>query len=294
MKLFPKINIVVLNCNGKDVLKKCLAGLFRLNYPNFEVVVADNNSTDGSLENARRDFSRATFIKNEQDLGFSAGNNIGIRYSLEKMANFIFLLSSQLEIDKNCLTKLTEAAEKNPEAGIFSPIIFSGNSDKVYFSGGKIDWWRMKSICHSREGGNPDFISGDAMFIRAEVFKKIGLLDEDFFLSWGDIDFSFRAKKAGFSLLVASDSTARYFENSDKENKSQGIYWQTLSELMFFQKNSPRFLKPWVAFCIFLRKVKNQFDVRKNKTEINLAVRKAYEDFGGIGKSKKRSKQDAI
>ena len=299
MKLFPKINIIVLNCNGKDVLKKCMAGLFRLDYPNFEVVVVDNNSIDGSLEDARQNFSRAIYIKNEQNLGFSAGNNIGIKYSLEKMANFVLLLSVDIEIDKNLLTKLVKAAEENPEAGIFSPIIFSGNSDKILFSGGKIDWWRMESECiinsgppasataeALRAGGNDnlDFISGDAMFIRAEVFKKIGLLDEVFFLSWADKDFSFRAKKAGFALTIATDSVARYFKNSEEENKSHKIYWQTLSKLMFFQKNSPRYLKFWILFNIFLRKTKNQLDVKKNKTEINLAVEKAFGDFGRMGK----------
>ena len=81
---FPKINIIVLNYNGIDCLKRCLTSLFCLDYPNFEVVVVDNNSTDGSLEMARLNFSRATFIKNEQNLGFSGGNNIGIKYSLEK------------------------------------------------------------------------------------------------------------------------------------------------------------------------------------------------------------------
>lgn len=290
MKPYPKINIVILNCNGKDALKKCLTGIFRLNYPNFEVVVVDNNSADESLERARQNFSRAVFIKNEQSIGFSAGNNIGIKYSLEKMTDFVLLLSVNIEIDKNLLAKLVKTAEENPEVGIFGPIIFSGKSDKILFSGGKIDWLRMRTCphryakrCGRRRGDDKtEFIFGDAMFIRAEVFKKIGLLDEDFFLYWGDIDFSVRAKKAGFPLMIAADAIARFFKNSGEENKSHEIYWQTLSELMFFQKNAPRYLKFWIALNIFLRRIKNQLDVRKNKTEITLAVERAYEDFGKI------------
>ncbi len=287
MKPYPKINIVVLNRNGKEVLKKCLAGLFRLDYPNFEVVVVDNNSIDGSLENARQNFSRATYIKNEQNLGFSAGNNIGIKYSLEKMADFVLLLGNNIEVDKKCLAGLVKAVEENPKAGIFGPIIFSGQSDKILFSAGKIDWWRMEVDCMGprlREDDKVEFISGDAMFVRAEVFKKIGLLDEDFFLSWADKDFSVRAKKAGFSSMVVSNSIARYSESNEGENKSHEIYWQELSRLMFFQKNAPLYLKPWIALNTFLRKIKNQLDMRKNKTEINLAMRKAYEDFGKMGK----------
>lgn len=283
MKPFPKIGVVVLNYGGGDVLKKCLAGLFCLDYPNFEVVVVDNNSADGSLENARQNFSRATFIKNENNIGFSAGGNIGIKHSLEKMAEFVLLLNINVKPDRDCLAKLMEVAEEKPEAGLFSPIIFSGNSDKVLFSGGKISWLTMKSARTISK--KTDFISDDAMFIRAEVFKKVGLLDEDFFLSWADRDFSVRAKKAGFSLMIAADAVARRFEKSEKQT-SHKIYWQTLSELMFFQKNAPRCLKFWIAWNIFLRKIKNQDAMRKNKTEINLAVGKAFEDFEKMGNEK--------
>lgn len=276
MKPFPKVNIVVLNYNGKDILKKYLSSLFRLDYPNFEVVVVDNDSTDGSLEMARQDFSRATFIKNEQNLGFSAGNNIGIKYSLEKMAKFVLLLNSSIEVEKNLLTKLVDAAKENLEAGIFSPIIFSRNSDKILFSGGKINWFAMKIA--NTASTKTEFISGNAMFIRAEVFKKVGLLDEDFFLSWADRDFSVRAKKAGFSLMIVADAIARCFKKSEKQTNYK-IYWQTLSELIFFQKNAPRYLKLWIALNIFLRKIKNQDAVRKNKTETNLAVKRTFEDF---------------
>jgi GT2 family glycosyltransferase len=123
-----------------------------------------------------------------------------------------------------------------------------------------------------------DFISGCAMLIRAEVFKKIGLLDEDFFLYWEDADFSVRAKRAGFGLLVVADSHIRHFEKSE-ENRKNKIYWLVLSGLLFFQKNTPQKLRPWIFIYVILRRLKNWNDVRKNKTEINLAVRKAYRDF---------------
>ncbi|MDZ4385549.1 MAG: glycosyltransferase, partial [Candidatus Moranbacteria bacterium] len=79
MMNYPKVFIVILNHNSKATVQKCLTSVFKLNYPNFEVVFVDNDSNDGSLELAKTNFSKANFIKNAENLGCAAGNNIGIR-----------------------------------------------------------------------------------------------------------------------------------------------------------------------------------------------------------------------
>jgi GT2 family glycosyltransferase len=279
---YPKVNIIVLNYNGKNVLKKCLSDLFCLGYSNFEVVVVDNNSSDGSFERAKLNFPRATFIKNEQNLGFSAGNNVGIKYSLEKKADFVLLLNNDTELERNFLNKLVESALVNEAVGIFSPLIFSGDRKTIWFSGGEIDWLRMKTA-HKKDlirsdYALSDFISGCAMFVRAEVFAKIGLLDEDFFLYWEDVDFSVRAKRGGFSLLVVANSKIYHLEKSN-ESQDKKIYWLVLSGLIFFRKNSQGYLSFWILAYTFLRKMRNWNNLRKNKTKISLAVKQAYIDF---------------
>lgn len=279
---YPKVNIIILNYNGKDCLLGCLNSLFRIDYPNFEVVVVDNNSEDGSLEMARRNFSRVTFIKNEQNLGFSAGNNVGIKYSLEKMADFVLLLNNDTEVEKDFLKQLIQSARTDEKVGVLGALIFSGDNKTVWFSGGKIDWLRMKALNEQKLIKNnnvfSDFISGCAMLVRAEVFAKIGLLDEDFFLYWEDVDFSVRAKKAGFSLLVVANSRVRHLELSENK-KAKKVYWLVISGLIFFRKNSEKILSLWIFFYTALRRIKNWNDVQKNKTEMNLAVQKAYKDF---------------
>ena len=254
-----------------------------MNYPNFEVVVVDNNSKDGSLELARLNFPRATFIKNEQNLGFSVGNNIGIRYSLERMADFVLLLNNDTEVERDFLAKLLAHANIHKRAGVLSPLVFFGQSENIWFSGGKIDWLRMKTV-HIKEKlkndfFSSDFISGCAMLVRAEVFRKVGLLDEDFFLYWEDVDFSLRTKKAGFDLSIVANAHIRHFERSE-EQKEKKVYWLVFSGLLFFQKNTPKYLKPWVFIYLLLRRMKNWKDVRKKQTGMCLAVRKAYRDFG--------------
>jgi len=205
----------VLNYNGKEVIKNCLNSLFKMNYPNFEVIVVDNNSSDGSLELAKANFPRAVFIKNEENLGFSAGNNMGIRYALEHLAEYVLLLNNDTEVEYDFLRKIIGTFATDKKIGIVSPVIMAGNSKKIWFAGGKINWLTMKTKhennIENRDFYDTDFISGCAMLVRAEVFGKIGLLDEDYFLYWEDADFSVRAKKAGFRRIIAARSQIKHF-----------------------------------------------------------------------------------
>ncbi len=282
MKQSPNISLVILNYNGREVLEKCLASVFRVDYPSFSVIVVDNNSADGSLEAAKTKFSKAVFIKNEQNRGFASGNNIGIRFSLERGADYVLLLNNDTEVASDFLTSLVAVSEENKKVGILSPVIFKGNSKKVWFSGGKIDWFRMKTR-HIRELGGgkaylSDFITGCAMLVKKEVFKKIGLLDEDFFLYWEDADFSVRARKAGFECMVVPASKINHSEKSENNPKDK-IYWLVVSGLLFFKKNTCWWLKPWINLYILARKIKNLFDIRFREDEVKLAVNKAYQDF---------------
>lgn len=287
MKNYPKVFIVILNYNGGNLIKKCLASVFKNDYPNFEVVVVDNHSTDGSLEMAKSNFSKANFIKNEENLGFATGNNIGIRFSLERMADYVCLLNNDAEVEKDFIIKLIEVMEKpvsneEKKIGIASPVIFNGETKQVWFSKGKIDWLTMKAT-HSKKIETKDFyesefITGCAMMVKADVFNEIGLLDEDFFLYWEDVDFSYRARKANFRTVVVTASWAYHFEKSENNVESK-TYWLVVSGLIFFQKNAPFLLKPWLKIYIIARKIKNRKDLIFRKNELARIVNKAYKDF---------------
>lgn len=282
MKSYPKVFIVILNYNGKGVTENCLRSLYKINYSNFEIVVVDNNSIDGSLEDLKQKFSKISFIKNEENIGFSGGNNIGIRFALERMADYVLLLNNDTEVAPGFLTKLVEVATSHLEIGIMSPVVMKQNSSQIWFSGGTIGWLTMKNKHWSeiREDlfYSSEFISGCAMFIKKDVFQSIGLLDEDLFIYYEDADFSLRAKKAGYSLAVVPQSRVLHFEKSE-EKKANKVYWLVLSGLIFFHKNSPWWLKSWHFIYIFLRRIKNYRDVKNHPGEINLAVQKAYQDF---------------
>jgi GT2 family glycosyltransferase len=141
----PKIFVIILNFNGQDVLAQCLSSVYQSNYLNFEVVVVDNNSNDTSLEQAKKSFSRANFIKNSENFGFSRGNNVGIRWALEKFSDYILILNNDTVLEKTTLSELVQAIQRNESVGIVSPVIFSADNNSVWFAGGTVDWRKMKT-----------------------------------------------------------------------------------------------------------------------------------------------------
>lgn len=282
IKKIPKVFAIILNYNGKDVIQKTLGGVFRLDYPNFEVILVDNNSTDGSFEVVKNSFSKIILIKNSENMGFSAGNNVGISYALERGADYILLLNYDTLVEKDFLSFLVREMEKDKKIGIGSPMILEGNTSRVWFSGGEIQWLRMKTDHKTKKLEEnyfgSDYISGCAMLIRKDVFKKTGLLDEDYFLYWEDADFCLKTRKAGYRLLICPQSRIWHFEKSEEKNKIK-TYWLVLSGLIFFKKNSPFWLRPWFFFYVLARRIKNWTDVRFHKNTLTCQVKKAYQDF---------------
>lgn len=289
LKQCPKVFVVVLNYNGLEVLKQCLSSVFRMDYPRFEVVVVDNNSSDGSVELVKNFFPKARFIMNQENLGFSAGNNVGIKFSLEKMADYIFLLNNDAVIEEKTVSQLVKAAEEKKEIGIAGPLVLEGETGNVWFAGGKIKWLEMKAVHLNQPlSASPyptEYVSGCAMLIKKDVFREIGLLDEDFFLYYEDTDFCQRAKKKKFESLIVPGAYVYHFEKSEK-NKANKIYWLVISGIIFFEKNVPKILKPWINFFLFLRKIKNWQDVRFKKDKLAEVVRKAYQDYDEIKNQK--------
>jgi hypothetical protein len=283
----PKIFVIIPNFNGKKTLLKCLQSVNASGYSNLEVVVVDNDSKDGSLEEAKKYLSRAHFIKNEKNLGFATAVNIGIRFSLEQMADYIFLLNNDAEIENDTLQKLVDEMEKDKKRGVGSPLIFDKRNGKIWFAGGKINRWKMRTehrfTALSQNSYETQYVTGCAMIIKKEVFKEVGLFDQNYFLYYEDADFCLRAKKASYKIMIFPSIKAYHLEKSE-ENKENKVYWLVISGLMFFQKNAPATLKPWINIYIVLRKIKNWYDVNFRKSELAKVVRKAYGDYRAIKK----------
>lgn len=254
-----KVFVIILNYNGEGFIVQCLDSVEKLKSNDLEIkiLVVDNASNDNSVELIKTKHKEVEILINEKNLGFAEGNNLGIKYALEKGADYVLILNLDTIVDKDLVVQLIKSAESDSRIGIVGPKIyfapgyeFHGERYKpnergkvIWYAGGLIDW---KNILASHRGvdevdkgqydktAETDFVSGCGMLIKKEVFEKIGLLDERYFLYWEDNDFCQRAKKAGLKLIY--EPLATMFHLNAGSSSSGGPlqeYYLTRNRLLF-------------------------------------------------------------
>jgi hypothetical protein len=286
MKKYPKVFLVILNHNGKATIKQCLSAVFLSNYSNFETVVVDNGSTDGSLEIIKTFFQKCPLISNKKNIGQAAGFNMGIRLALEKMADYVLLLDSRVILTKETLSRMVEVAEKEKSIGIFSPLFLENNFGEILSPERKINWLKMKLEKSGKKITTDGFTSpqkailldGYAMLIRREVFKEVELPDENFFLFYWDTDFCFRARKKEFEIAIIHSVIPGIITHKIIAREND-FYWKIISELFFFRKNSPLFLTPWIFSYFFIKKLNAKFNSFFRPNKLNSLANRAYKDY---------------
>ena len=201
MRETPSVAIVILNWNGKNWLRNCLESIRKNTaYTNYEIIVVDNGSMDGSVEMVKKEFPNIQLIVNKENLGFSKANNQGIKHALKNGAKYVFLLNNDMEIyQKDWLKNLVEAAEGDDDIGIVesNAILLDDVASPA----------RLRSL-EKQYSLSPEkirevsIIGGGIALIKREVIEKIGLFDEGFSPFWGeDCDYSARTKKAGYKMV---------------------------------------------------------------------------------------------
>jgi hypothetical protein len=208
-----RVSIIVLNWNGKGFLERCLSSLSLQTYEDFETVLVDNGSTDGSVVFVRERFPQVRLIENQTNCGFAAGNNQAIRAT---DSEYVVTLNNDTEADPEWLAELVQAAETDRKVGACaSRMLFADRPEIINSAGIALD---RAGIAWDWKGGRRDdpderrpvevfgACAGAALYRRA-MLDKIGLFDEDFFAYLEDVDLAWRAQWAGWRAL--SVPTAR-------------------------------------------------------------------------------------
>jgi GT2 family glycosyltransferase len=213
------ISIIILNWNGKHHLEECLTSVLKQTYNKFELIVVDNGSTDGSQEYLKEYFPGVKLICLDKNYGFCKGNNIGIK---ESKGEYIVLLNNDTVVLPNWLENLYSAFNNDSSIGICASKMISYYNKSALDSAG--DGF---SICGAGfkigHTESPDFYSenkyvfgacaGAAMY-RRDMLNEIGLLDEDFFAIYEDVDLSFRAQLAGYKCIYCADAVVYHKTNA--------------------------------------------------------------------------------
>lgn len=264
----PKVTIVTLNWNGKKDTIECLESLKQVTYPNYEILLVDNGSTDGSAEFFREHCPEISIIENEKNLGFTGGCNIGIKKAISDSTDYILLLNNDVAVEPDFLDELISAARKNGNVGILgTKINYYDAPDYIWAAGGFINYWICLVAYHGMNKPDTgeysyekdvDFVSGCAMLIRADVFQKIGLLDERYFAYFEDVDICLMAKKNRYGVRYVPSAKIYH-----KVSRSSGgalspfsLYYNTRNKLLFLSKHfyMPHLLTAFIVtmsvFCI--------------------------------------------
>jgi GT2 family glycosyltransferase len=208
----PKVAVIVLNWNGLEDTRACVASLAAQTYRPAQIYVVDNASSDGSAEALAREFPQFTHIRNAQNLGFTQANNAAMARALAEDADYVLLLNNDTEAAPDFLCWLVAAAEADPQAGMVGPkIYFYDRPGEIWYAGGRVDFGRLHPFIHVGEGepdagqrdapGRTGFVTGCCLLVRAEVIRQTGMLDPSYGYYCEDVDWSLRARRAGWRLL---------------------------------------------------------------------------------------------
>lgn len=261
------ISLIIVHYNTLQETRECLKSLAQIQVKNFEyqIIVIDNGSKEPltlSAELARR----VVLVRSESNLGFTGGNNLGIKYALDNFhSDYILLLNNDTFVAPDFLEALYAQAQKNPEQGLICPKIYfaknfefhkssyavSERGNVLWYAGGSIDWPNLvafhRGVDEIDRGQfdnqkSSEFATGCCILIRREVLEKIGVFDEEFFLYLEDVDLSVRAQKNGFEIGFCP--TSRVWHKNAGSSGGSGSdlhqYYQTRNRLLFGLKHGSR------------------------------------------------------
>jgi len=202
----PLITVIMLNWNGKQYLDDCLHSIQAQSYPALQITVVDNGSSDGSPEYVKNHFPAVNIIRNNKNLGFGGGTNIGITGCT---TDFLVILNNDASLHPDCIKELYEAISKDSMAGsCASRIMLKSENDRIDAAGIvvcpdglAIGRGRMEPTADYLDKKEVFFASGCCALFRKTMLDDIGLFDEGFFAYAEDTDLGWRAQSRGWKTL---------------------------------------------------------------------------------------------
>jgi GT2 family glycosyltransferase len=232
------LTVIVLHWNGYADTAALLPTLARCRVPEgwrARVLVVDNGSTDGSGARLAAEFPEIELLSLDSNRMFAGGNNAGLRLALERGDDAIMLLNNDTEADPGLYERLLLALAQNPGAGAVAPLIYyAPPGDAIWFAGavcipalGFTAHRGIRSRDHGqyREIETSGYLTGCCLLAPSEVWKRVGLLDESYFIYAEDADWSLRARAAGYALLFVP--TARLWHKVSSSSGGASNPWKT-------------------------------------------------------------------
>ncbi len=260
MNALPKVAVVILNWNGRKYLEQFLPSVTAATYSNYEVIVADNGSTDDSIAFLQESYPAIRIIAMDKNYGFAKGYNEALK---QVVADYYMILNSDVEVPQGWLQPMVALLENDTTIAACQPKILSYNNKKLFEYAGAAGGWldkygypfakgRVFDVCEEDKGQydqtEPVFwASGAALFIRSAVFHKVKGFDEYFFAHQEEIDLCWRIQLAGYKIYSCPASVVYHVGGGTlPRGNSKKTYLNFRNNHIMLSKNLPFSKKLWI------------------------------------------------
>jgi len=248
-----KVAVVILNFNTREFLEKFLPSVCNTSYPNTEIVLADNASSDSSVQFVKDNYPLVKIIVLDKNYGFTGGYNRALK---QVEADYFVLLNSDVEVDSNWIEPMLKLIESNPSIAAIQPKLLAWHNRDTFeyagASGGFIDNFGFP-FCrgrifdhlekdHQQYDNNKKvfWASGAALFIKADLYHSTGGLDEDFFAHMEEIDLCWRLQNAGHEIWICPESIVYHVGGGTlQKTNPRKTYYNFRNGLILLLKNLP-------------------------------------------------------
>lgn len=249
----PRVSIVIVSWNALPLLKTCLPSVLDTSYPDFEIVLADNASTDGSAEWVQQRFPEVNVVRHPENWMFCRGNNEAIPHTTGR---YVVLLNNDVEVDPNWLQPLVDVLERDPEVAAVQPKLLQHERRNRFeyagASGGFLDRFgypftrgRIFFTLEDDRGQYDDardvfWATGAAVALRRSALDEVGLLDERFVMHMEEIDLCWRLRRAGYRIRVEPSSRVYHIGGGSlQQGEVRKVYFNFRNNLLLLYKNLP-------------------------------------------------------
>lgn len=286
--------VILLNYNNSDDTIECIQSLEKSKVSGNNILVIENCSTDDSLEKLKSETPDVKIIRAEKNLGFTGGNNLGIKYAYENTYDYAIVLNNDTIIESEDSFKiLIEEMDKNPNVTMGTGRIFYyPEKDKIWYDGGGIINWRGAAFHYNYQRNKDevllkddirgtDFISGCYMCIRLKDIPKLGYMDENLFIYLDDLEYSVRALNKNLKLLYIPKAIIYHKARGASVHSPRMIYYSARNRRIVINLHFGIITKIYFELVLIIKRILWFFVNKKKYRILNYAIRDYNKKYFG-------------
>jgi len=272
----PRVCVLILTWNRRDEVLSCVEHALSIEYPNYEVVAIDNASEDGTQAALREKYPGITLLENPANLGYTGGNNRGLRYALERGADYMLIVNSDIILPPNLLRRIVPVASSSDDiAAVGVKNLKMSDPSTVWATYSEVTYRRgLLEVIGREQPDGPEYdvvkdvpgVSGACMLLRREALEEVGLLDDRFFIYHEDFDWCQRAISKGYRCVYAGTAHVLHKGSSSTDETHEivlpGHYFLVRNAILFAKKHGNLLQLLSVVMSTFLYGVRKEIKCR--------------------------------